>query len=109
MALLMNDGVITYYHMEALRLMGLAQSYFSDPDYFVVQYCVHAVFLFPDLVTLYWLNVFHFVKILPGIVGHMYACMREHIVANIDVAYPFVITAFPSPTLLIIATLLIIS
>ena len=36
--------------MDAQQLVGLAQSYFSHPDFLVVQCWVHAV-LFPDSMT----------------------------------------------------------
>ena len=97
MILLMNDAHITYCHMNTFWSVGFAWSYFSYPDYLIVQYWIHAVILFPDSVTLQGMNIFILLKTCQG-GGHMHEGMPcHHIVAIIDVAYPFVITIFLSP------------
>ena len=98
MALLMNDAHIINYAMGALQSVGLAQIYFSHPEYLVVQFLIHAVVLFPDCVTPKGLHVFHFVKVFFGVMGYMYEGAPCHyIMAMADIIHPFVITAYPSP------------
>ena len=51
MALIFNNAHIIYYHMDVTWSMGLVQTYFTHPDYFVVQCWVCVTYLFPDTVS----------------------------------------------------------
>ena len=97
MALLVNDVHTIYYHMNALKSVGLAQSYVSHSDYLVVWCWVCAV-MFPDSVTPWEPHVFHFVKVFPWVVGHRHEGSPCHcIMVIIGIVHPFVITTFPFP------------
>ena len=45
MAPAFHDSHITYYHMDVQWSTGLAQTYFTNPDYSIVQCWVHAIFI----------------------------------------------------------------
>ena len=49
MALHMNNAHLTYYHLDATWLVGLAWSHLCHPDYLVIKYCAHATNLFQFL------------------------------------------------------------
>ena len=47
-----NNNHIIYYHMDAQQSTGLVQTYFTGPDYLVVQDRIYAAFLSPDTFNL---------------------------------------------------------
>ena len=51
MALDFDDSHIIYYHIEAQWSRVFAQTYFTNPDYLVVQCWIHSSFLSPDKIN----------------------------------------------------------
>ena len=70
--------------MDAQWSIGLAETYFTNPDYLVVQCRVNA-FLSPDTVNQTEPHVYHYTKFFEGVVGYMplgFSCTRLLAVIN---------------------------
>ena len=94
MTLAFNNDHIIYYQMDALQSMGLALTYFTHPDYFVVHWWVH------DTINQTGFYTYYCVKFFKGRVG--YAPLGSQctgimaIIVQSNVALSFVITACPA-------------
>ena len=100
MALAFNNNYIIYYHMDAQWSIGLAQTYFSSPDYSVVQDWIHATFLTPDTINQTQSPVYHYTKFLMvWWVTHLWASfvILTAIISFANPTMPYVLTAYPSP------------
>ena len=53
-----------YCHMDVQWSMGLAQTYFANPDYLVVQCQVCSAFLYPSTINQRESHVYHYTKFL---------------------------------------------
>ena len=51
MGLAINDNHIIYFHVDAQCPIGLTWTYFTSPDYLVVQCWVHATSFHPDMIN----------------------------------------------------------
>ena len=65
MALHINNDYIRYCHIDITLSVSLAWSYFSNPEYLVIQSWVHTTSLFPDSITQTEACVHHFVRFFP--------------------------------------------
>ena len=63
-----ND--IIYYQMDMQWSVGLAWTYFANPDHIVVQCWVHATYSFPDTMNQTQPHTYHYTKFLEGSFGH---------------------------------------
>ena len=100
MALAYNDNHIIYYHMDAQQSVGLGRTYFTSPDYLVVQCLVCYTFFHPDTMNPRGSHVYHCTKFSQGGVGYnSLGVPFAQLVAVINyfsAALPFVFTAFPT-------------
>ena len=70
MALYLNEKyTLFYYHVDAYRSIILECSYFTCPDYLVVQVCIRAMLLHPINILLAGPNIYYFFKFFPGQLG----------------------------------------
>ena len=51
MDLELNNTLIIYYHMDTTWSVGLVWTYFTNPDYVVVQGWIHTTSLYPDMIN----------------------------------------------------------
>ena len=71
--------------MDTTQSTGLVQSYFSHPDYLVVQCQVQNTILFPDSKTHAGPHVYHFVKFFPEGVDYTHeGIICNHIITMLD-------------------------
>ena len=78
MALQMNDIHVIYHDMHASHSVGSEHSYFSHPDYLVVQCWFCATNFFLDLITPGKTQVHYFIKFFPRGVGHIHEGVSYH-------------------------------
>ena len=97
MALLINNNHISFNHMDAYHSCMLGHSYFTSPDYFVVKPCTKGTVLFTSFIKLSGTTISVYVQIIPGVVEY---CVQglpcQCIVAMVNVAHPFILTAHTS-------------
>ena len=65
-----NNTHIIYCHIDATQPVGLAQTYFTYPDYLVIQGWIWTADLYPDTINQTGPFVYHYVKFFPGIGLH---------------------------------------
>ena len=98
MVLMFNSDHIIYYYMDATRSVGLVKTYFTHPDYLVVQYWTHATYLSPAVLNQTGLQIYCNVKFLLGRVEYIpLGTPCDCILVTTDysnAAMPFVVTAF---------------
>ena len=98
MVLHMNDEHIVYFHMDTTQSVGLVQTYFSHPEFLIVQCWIHATFLFPDTATQTEPHAYCSVKFFPGVgyihLGIPYACIMA--ILNHYHTITFCINTFPA-------------
>ena len=78
MALTLNINDTMYYHRDVQQSMGLAQTYFTNPDYLVLQCWVCAIYIYtyiyiyisPDTINQTEPQTFHYTKFFEGAVGY---------------------------------------
>ena len=83
--------------MDAYHSYMLGCSYFTSPDYLVVKAWFRAPILSPSFTVLTGINVCVYVKLgsrLGQVLAPSVPC--QCIMAMVDVAHPFVMTAYPS-------------
>ena len=68
-ALYINDSHIIYYHMDGFRSVILGHSYFTSPDYLVVQGWIRAMLLYSTNIVLEGPNFYQYFKFFAGVVS----------------------------------------
>ena len=100
MALYVNDSHILYYHMDAVRSSMLGHSYIINPlslDYLIFKGWIGAMLLSPGIILLLGSHVYRYITFLLGVVICYSTRIPSHnIVAVVNFAYNFVMTAFLS-------------
>ena len=85
MVLMLNNDHIIYYYMDATQSLGLVWTYFTYPDYLVVQCCVKTRYLSPDTVNQTGPQIYHYVKFFSKRVGCTpLGTLFDHIMTIID-------------------------
>ena len=69
MTLTCNNNHIVYYHMDAQQSVGLGWTYFTSPDYFVIQCWFCSMFFHSDAINPTGSHDYHYTKFSEGIVG----------------------------------------
>ena len=86
--------------MDALQSMGLVQTYFTHPDYLVVQCWLYTTYLSPDTIKQMGSQTYRYGKFFDQQVGYIpLGDQCSHIVVIIyqtNAAMPFVVTAYPA-------------
>ena len=100
MGVLYNNNHIIFYHIDALQAVGLAWTYFTYPDYLVVQCWVYVTYLSPDTINQMGPHTYHYVKFLEGLVGYTplgapFNCIMA-IIDKTNAAMPFVVITNPA-------------
>ena len=95
MAILINDRLIIFTHMDVNHSTMLGQSFLSNPAYLVVQGWIRPTVLFPSFIGLTGTNIWKCVR-FSWVVRYWPTDIPYHcIVAVIHLAHPFAFTAYP--------------
>ena len=105
MALAFNNNHIIYYQMDMQWSVGLTWTYFTSPDYSVVQCWVHSMFFSPIPLTKQ--NPMHIIIFsFEDVVDYMplgFPCIQPMDVIDFsNDPLPFVITAYPALSIIVI-------
>ena len=92
-----NNIHIIYYHMDTTQSVGLAWTFFTHPDYLVIQVVIHATCSYLDTINKTGPHVYHCVTSFPGVgytpLGTPCDCIMD-IVNHSDALWPFIVTIY---------------